>query len=298
MAIRCVGVIGATGKLGSSIVEALRSSESFQVTVLARSSSKSPIPAASQTVRIPDNATEGDLVAALQGQDALVVAMKASDERDVIRLADACIKAGVRRLIPPDFGSVDSLDPRCVELVPLYKQKNRVREHITQLSAQHPQFSWTSLVCGHFFDYGLSSGLLQFDLDTLQARIFDNGEVRWSASTFAQVGGAVVKVLQKEDQTRNKVLYIQSLCVSQKEVLATLERVSGRQFVATFVESESSIKTEKQKMDDGDGNAVEELVSVLGITRPNWENKLANELLGLSPADLQDCVARVWNSVG
>lgn len=298
MTIQNVAIIGASGTLGPSAFEALVTSKCFTVTVLARASSKSSFPTASKTIRIPDDGgTEDQLASALAGQDALVVTMPASRVEDSARLANACVKAGVKRFIPADFGSVDSTDLRCVELVPLYEQKTKSREYAQQLAEQHPFFSWTSLVCGHFFDHGLASGLLSFHVKEREATIFGDGNIRWSACTLSQVGRAVVAILQKEGATRNQMLYIQSFCTSQNEVLAILERVSGHKFSITYVSSDDFIKKKKQQMDDGDREATEQLVSVLGVTRANWEGKLANELLGLGTENVGEAVKAVWTSL-
>ena len=169
-------------------------------------------------------------------------------------------------------------------------------------SSSGEAFSWTSLVCGHFFDYGLQSGLLGFDLAGRKARFFDGGEVRWSTTTLAMIGEAVVRVLRREEETRNRMMYVQSFCVSQGEVLAVLERVGGgkgegKKWEVEEVRSEEYIQEEKSKIDrnPGDAEATENLVGVLGIVDGNWEGKkdFANGLLGLQGEDLEQVVRRV-----
>jgi hypothetical protein len=85
--------------------------------------------------------------------------------------------------------------------------------------------SWASLVCGHFFDYGLKSGLLQFDIEARRARIFDRREIKWSATTIETIVRVVVRVPQKENETKNRMLYNQGFCVTKDEGLELLERV-------------------------------------------------------------------------
>jgi hypothetical protein len=130
-----------------------------------------------------------------------------------------------------------------LELVPLYRPKQKVRRHLEQLASGSSQsssrLSWTSLVCGHFFDYGLKSGLLQFDIE---APILDGGEIKWSATTIETIATAVVRVLQKEDETKNHMLYIQSFCVTQNEVLKSLERVTGQSWQVENVDSDEYIR--------------------------------------------------------
>lgn len=153
MVIRNVAIIGANGTLGPAILEALLSADAFNVTVLSRASSRSTFPSKVDLIKIPDDGGDGNtLTKLLSEQDALVVTIPASESSYITELAKASAQAGVQRFIPPDFGSVDSTDERCLSLVPLYRQKGLVREHLQKLAVDYTSFSWTSLVCGHFFD--------------------------------------------------------------------------------------------------------------------------------------------------
>lgn len=296
MAIRKVTLIGANGRLGPAILQALLSARTFAVTVLSRSSSRSTYPDSVQVTHISDDPPAEELVHALDGQDAIVVAFAGSNSDLQIRLADAAAQAGVRRFIPADFGSCDSSSPRVLDLMPLYRAKQEVQKHLRQL-ASSSSLSWTSLVCGHFFDYGLKSGLLQFDLNGRKARIFDGGEVKWSATTIETIATAVVLVLQKEDETRNRMLYIQSFCVTQNEVLRSLERATGQDWQVEHLKSEEYVQAIKREIDQDPGNdeAGENLVSVVGIVDANWEAKddFANGLLGLKNENLDEVIKRV-----
>jgi uncharacterized protein YbjT (DUF2867 family) len=296
MAIRNVTLIGANGKLGPAILKALLSAGAFTLTVLSRLSSKSVYPDSVHVTYISDEPPIQELVDALQGQDAIVVSFAGSKSDLQIRLADAAAQAGVKRFVPADFGSCDSSSPRALDLVPLYRAKQKVRQHLEQL-ASCSSLSWTSLVCGHFFDYGLKSGLLQFDVNAHKVRIFDGGNIKWSATTIDTIATAVVRVLQKEGETMNRMLYIQSFCITQNEVLRSLERVSGHDWQFEDVDSEDYIKEVKREADRDPGNAeaIENLVSVVGIVDANWESKgdFANGLLGVEDEDLDQVIKKV-----
>ena len=297
MVLRNVAIIGVNGRLGASVLQSLLDSKGFRVTVLLRQHSKASLNNDVDIVRLPDDlGSEPELANALEGHDALVVTIPATRTREQLLLANACVKAGVRRFIPADFGSVDSLDKVCRDLVPLYENKLVVRNELEQLSARNTSFSWTSLVCGHFFDWGLENGMLRFWLKEHRAELFDDGNVKWSASTLKCIGAAVASILKNEDVTKNKMLYIQSFCVSQREVLDALQKVSDTQWSVSHVRSEDFTKHKKAEADAGDAEAIEELVSVLGITRANWEGKLANDLLKLKAEDLQTVVSEVYNA--
>jgi hypothetical protein len=152
-------------------------------------------------------------------------------------------------------------------------------------------------MCGHFFDFGLETRLLSFEVKGRKAKIFDDGEIRWSATTLATIGTAVVRVLQKEEETRNRMLYIQSFCVTQNEVLWSLMKVTGKDWQIGQVNSDDFIKEMKKKTDRNPKNAEarEALVSVVGILESNWEGKkdFANSSLGLENEDLDQVVKEV-----
>ena len=299
MAIKKVTLVGANGKLGPAILHALLSAGTFTVTVLSRTSSKSTYPPSVHVARVSDDLPDDELVQVLRGQDAIVVIFAGSNSDLQIRLADAAARVGVQRFIPADFGSCDSNSARAVELIPLYQAKQKVRQHLEQLASDSSQsssrLSWTSLVCGHFFDYGLKSGLLQFDIEARKARILDGGEIKWSATTIETIATAVVRVLQKEDETKNRMLYIQSFCVTQNEVLKSLERVTGQSWQIENVDSDEYIREAKVRLDQRDPKARVDLVSALGLVDANWEGKddFANLLLGLKTEDLDQVVRKV-----
>jgi putative NADH-flavin reductase len=299
MAIKKVTLVGANGKLGPAILHALLSAGTFTVTVLSRTSSKSTYPPSVHIARVSDDLPDDELVQVLRGQDAVVVVFAGSNSDLQIRLADAAARAGVQRFIPADFGSCDSSSARALELVPLYRAKQKVRQHLEQLASDSSQLSsrlsWTSLVCGHFFDYGLKSGLLLFDVEARKARILDGGEINWSATTIETIATAVMRVLQKEDETKNRMLYIQSFCVTQNEVLKSLECVTGRSWQVENVDSEEYIREARVRLDQRNPKAQEDLVSALGIVDANWEGKgdFANSLLGLKTEDLDQVVRKV-----
>ena len=192
-------------------------------------------------------------------------------------------------------------DPVVAELVPLFWNKNRVREHCQRLAAENQgRFSWTSLVTGHFFEHGLSTELLGFNLRKGTVKLYDGGKGMWSASTMGQIGRAVLAVVRKEEETAGEVLYVQSFCVSQLEVLEAVEAArEGKELERSEVGAEKYLKEMKKEMDGGNSDALEQVVGVLGITRARWDGKerFANELLGLKGENLRKVVSGVCEEI-
>jgi len=294
--IRNVAVIGANGTLGPHVLAALLAAGAFTVTVLSRASSRSQYSAPIRVVTVPDGLDTASLTRALTGQDALVVTLAGTRTAEAMRLADACLAAGVRRFVPPDFGSCDSAEAATRALLPLYAGKARVRAHVAALADRSAgALSWTSLVTGHFFDYGLEHELLRFDVRRRTADLLDGGAARWSATNLHAVGLAVVAILQRPERTANRLLYIQSFNVSQRDVLAALERETGDAFEVTHSSAERVIGANRERAEAGDARAVEQIVSAHGLVAANWEltRTLSNEMLELPTESLEDTIRRV-----
>ena len=299
MAIRKVSVIGATGNIGSVLLEALVSNGEFDVTVVQRQSSKSKPSVAGTAVSVKtvdDGMSTASLQEAFKGEDAVIVAFPLADLQAHIRIAEAAAAAGVSRIIPADYGGSDSSSARPQELVPLFKNKTIVRERIQELAAENPKFSWTSIVNGAFFDWGLREKFLHFDLQAKTADILDGGKIRCSMSTLARTADAVVRVLQRADDERtcNRMLFVQSFCVTQLDVLEALKGATGSEWTVKHWDAEEFIKVHREKI-PSDPGAIEDVVFALGILDSNWEGRddFAMDLLGLKDENLNDAVKQV-----
>jgi uncharacterized protein YbjT (DUF2867 family) len=271
MSITNVALIGGTGTLGAPVLKALKASE-FNVFVVNRQTSKSVYPR-TQVITVPDDLSVDDVAHALREKeiDALIITIAGSHVESQKKLIDAAFKAGVKR---------------------------DVRDYLLSLQDKERQgggLTWTSLVTGHFFDYGLTCGLLKFDLKGRKAYIMDGGNIKFSGSNLDFIGKAVIKILEKPKETENKLLYVHSNYVTQLELLEALEKVTGDKFERIDQDSEEELKAVRPKMLDGDGEAREEVVAVWGVVASDWKNKegFANTLLGLQDDDLLETVRKV-----
>lgn len=123
--IKAVAVAGASGSVGEPIVKALIEA-GFTVTALTRADSKSTLPSSVKVANVDYNDLES-LTAALKGQDALVSTLGTASVDQQFKLVDAALAAGVRRLIPSEFGC-DMETP--ARQLPVYAQKVKIEEHI------------------------------------------------------------------------------------------------------------------------------------------------------------------------
>jgi putative NADH-flavin reductase len=299
MSITNVALIGGTGTLGAPVLKALKASE-LNVFVVNRLGSKSVYPR-TQVITVPDDLNVDEVAQALQEKkiDALIITIAGSHVESQKKLIDAAFKGGVKRIMPAEFGSCDSADEKTNKILPLMKGKKDVRDYLMQMQEKEREgvekLTWTSLVTGHFFDYGLTGGLLKFDVRARKAYVLDGGNIKFSASNLDFIGKAVLKILEKPKETENKLLYVHSNHVTQLEVLDVLEKVTGNRFERIAQNSEEELQVVRPKMLDGDGEAREEVVAVWGVVASDWKEKegFANSLLELKEDDLEETIRKV-----
>jgi uncharacterized protein YbjT (DUF2867 family) len=147
-AVKNVALIGASGNLGPSILNAFLANGSFNITVISRQESTATFPSSAKVVKI--DYSHESLVTAFKGQDAVVSIAGAGQLFDQQKYIDAAITAGVKRFIPSEFGN-DLSNPKAVELVPLFKPKAQVTEYLH--GKESNSFSWTAISTGPFFDW-------------------------------------------------------------------------------------------------------------------------------------------------
>ncbi|KAF9738780.1 hypothetical protein PMIN06_010511 [Paraphaeosphaeria minitans] len=298
MTIKNVGLVGGTGTIGEPILEALKNSP-FNISVLNRAGSKSSYPG-TNVITVPDDLNVPDVTKALEEHniDALILAIKPAQVAQNKRLIEAAFNSGVQRLIPAEFGSVDSADAKTRQVYPIADCKKEARDYLVSLQDQERsngrgKLSWTGLVPAHFFDWGLGNSLLCFDVAARRAYIQDGGDIKFSASNLAFIAAAVVRVLERPEATANRLLYIQSFRVTQNEVLAVLEKVAGDKFEIVNQKSEERLRELRPRMLEGDFHATEETVGIWGLVASDWEGRAANDLLGLQEEDLEETVRKV-----
>ncbi|RSL43880.1 hypothetical protein CEP54_014907 [Fusarium duplospermum] len=128
--IKNVALAGASGSLGSCILQALVKTSHFNVTLLSRKAVNN-VPSG-VVVQVVDFESVSSLTVTLKGQDALIDATSAPDPSVAIRLIDAAVAAGVYRLIPSEF-SADPTNTKTRSLA-VFQGKAKALEHIQKLA--------------------------------------------------------------------------------------------------------------------------------------------------------------------
>ena len=236
-----------------------------------------------------------ELVAAFKGQDALVSTLPGRPYTVHLRMIDAAIQAGVKRFIPTEYGN-----NTCVaasEQVSLYGDKAKVAAYLK--SKESTGLTWTAVHTGQFFDWGLESGWLDYYLDEKRVTIYDSGDTKWSTSTLGTASAAVAKVLLKPEETINKPIFVASFTVSQREVLAALEKSTGSAWKVNTISSADALKkaTELDDKDYSDGLKLLVLMLLYADDADRGANfekfGLSNKLLGLPEENLEEVIDRV-----
>jgi uncharacterized protein YbjT (DUF2867 family) len=99
---------------------------------------------------------------------------------------------------------------------------------------------------------GIKLGFLGANVKDKTARLFDGGNRHFSASLLSDIAKAVIGVLKHPEETRNKLVYVSSARLTQKELVAAYEKVLGITFEATEVDTEALEKASYDKIAKGE----------------------------------------------
>ena len=292
MSIKTVLLIGAGGSLGSYMLSSLQ--ESFTVTVLTRQSSKSVFPPGIKVITVPDSYPMPDLVSAFTGQDAVVSTITTESSSVQKHFVDAAEQAGVKRYVPAEFGS-DTYDGKLSKLVPAIYGEKVVQMKYLQAACERSggRMSWTAMATGAFFDwiFTVTRGAFgHIDLAARKAEVLDDGEKRFSVTNMPQIAVAVRRALEREEETRNRFLLIQSFVTTQNEIVKALEKVTRAKWEVEKIDSKNFMEEQVAKAQAGDHDAMYKVIWGVCVTDSDWtrDEKFANKLLGLEEEDLEE----------
>jgi len=242
------------------------------------------------------------LESAFKGQDAVISLVGNAGFHDQERFIDAAIAAGVKWFVPSEFGS-NTADERNLKIVPIFDDKRNVVEYLKSKESQG--LSWTALITGMFFDWGLARGALEFHVSTKTARIWDGGDIPFSTTNLATIGKALAGLLTNPDAlqaSKNKYIYIASHTATQNEILAVLEKVTGEKWTVEHIKSSEAVPKATKALQDGDFRGILTLIQAANFAEGRLndftqvEGGLSNNLLlpGVHE-DLEQDVRRVLN---
>lgn len=252
-----VAIVGAGGNSGSRMTQELLKTGNHTVTAITRQDSESfkNFPKDVLVQKVDYNKPE-TIVEALRGQEALIITLSGRSDIHTIEamLVRAAADAGVPWILPNEW-SPDSAHEGILKDVSIFSAKVKTRQLIEELGKS----SYISVSTGFWYEWMLpNAAAFGFDFAKRQVVFFDDGNTPVSFSTWPQVGRAVASILnlpikaEGADKTacleaiRNKVVYVNSFTVSQKDMLESAQRV-------TKTPADWSITKEasQQRYDDG-----------------------------------------------
>lgn len=235
-----IAVVGAAGRSGGVIADALIQGGKHKVTGITRPDSTNKMPAGLYSIQKADYNNHSSLVEALKGQDVLIITLPVMTPREThTKLIDAAVEAGVGWIMPNEWG----VDVAKVEMgtdVLVRAGIVAIREYIEKVGSG--KTSWMGLCTGFWYEFSLAGTEARygFDFDKKELTLYDEGTTKINTSTWPQVGRAVAKLLAlnilpktKDDaspslsQFKNKPVYVSSFFVSQRDMFESVLRVTG-----------------------------------------------------------------------
>ncbi|KAF2870222.1 oxidoreductase CipA-like protein [Massariosphaeria phaeospora] len=297
-----VAIAGATGNLGIPLLHALLAAD-YSIIALSRvggnSSKLKPHP--NLLIKEVDFTAIDSLASALSGVEVVVSCLATTAIGSQNPLIDASVAAGVKRFIPAEFG-MDSQNALAMQL-PVCVPKVATQKYLLEKSNTNPGFTYTGIANGMFLDWGLQVGMIA-DVAKHTATLYNGGDVPFSATTLADVVKAVCGVIGNQDQTANRIVYVHSAVVTQKQLIRYAKEKDGKEWETTVKKTEDIRLESLAELGKGSGADIE--TAMLGFCicalwdldyGCDFSGHLDNELLGVEEMGEADLRGIVENSL-
>jgi hypothetical protein len=285
-----IAIAGATGNLGQPILSALLSA-GYPVRALSRVggnySKLSPHP--NLIIKEVDFTSVSALAIALQDVKVVVSCLATSAMGNQNPLIDASVAAGVERFIPAEFG-MDSQNTLAMQL-PVCVPKVETQKHLCAQGRENPHFTWTGIANGMFLDWGLEMGII-VDLARHTATLYNGGDVPFSATTLADVAKSVLGVINNQNETANRLVYVHSALVTQNQLIRSAQDKDEKEWDIVVMDTETVKRDSFEKLEKGDTADVDAAMLGFCFTAMfdakygcDFSSKLDNEVLGVNELD-------------
>jgi hypothetical protein len=236
------------------------------------------------------------LVRALTGQEALIIALPSNLVDQSKKLIDAAIDAGVQWILPSNFGGDNSSIPAVDRL---YAMKNEVIQYL-QEKVKKGLVTYNLIRTGPIFELAMKDGI-GFDFKERKATLYEP-ERTANITTLTSIATAVVNIIRDPSKFTNKVLHIHDFSVTQRDILATAELVTGEEFEVNVIEIDKVGKASLDAMERGEKSReivmAAMLMAVWGKdSSTRWGVNDDSLDLNLGKVDLMDEVMRLAKAV-
>ncbi|KFY93012.1 hypothetical protein V500_03956 [Pseudogymnoascus sp. VKM F-4518 (FW-2643)] len=303
--VKNIIIVGASGQLGSQLVDNLLQKSRFNIAALSRWDSDATFPSRVQVLKGDYNSSEF-LESALQGQDVLIVAFGFDVPLNLeAQIIDAAGRAEVPWIIPNEW-SGDGMNEKLCEVFSLLGDKRKYRKQIEGLE----KCAWIGIATNPWFDYSLKSGWFGIDIPKRKAMIFDDGTNLITTTTISQVSRAVAALLSLPIHSstgspclsdyKNRFVYLESFSISQQDMLAAVQQATGTCPGDWSIEEKSSedyIEEGKKEAETGEKLGIVKILYGCtfkrGLGDKFYGKEIMNKRLALPRENLKQVVERV-----
>ncbi|KAI1184124.1 NmrA-like family protein [Nemania serpens] len=301
MAFTNIVLVGATGAIGSIVLEALERDSSFNLTILKRESSKSRLPGHLKVITIADSYPIEDLTAAFRDQDVVVNCMTTFSVGNQFRMVDAAIAAGVKRYVPSEYG-LNNMRPDAQALNSVFGNKGRLQAYL-RAKADEGQIEWMSISCGIWLKWSMKHDFAGLHVQEQRFAFWDDGTGYFSCTTEENTAAGLVQALKMPEETKNTNVLLSDFAITQKQLLDAVEKVQGVKYKTETINNEELIKEKQAAVREGDEFATLALIETGLVTgrfggHLEKEGVIMNQKLGLPKKTLDEVVADGLKSVG
>jgi hypothetical protein len=245
-----IAIAGATGNLGQPILSALLSAD-YPVIALSRvggnHSRLTPHP--NLTIKEVDFTSASALTIALQDVKVVVSCLATSAMCSQNPLIDASVAAGVERFIPAEFG-MDSQNTLAMQL-PVCVPKVETQKYLRAQAGENPNFTWAGIANGMFLDWGLEMGVI-VDPARHTATLYNGGDVPFSATTLSDVAKAVLGIINNQNETANRLVYVHSALVTQNQLIRYVQEMDEKEWDIVVKDTEAVKRDSLEELEKGD----------------------------------------------
>lgn len=254
-----------------------------------------------------DYSDPSTLAKAMKGQDVLIITMGVTSPSDQhAKLVEAAAEARVPWVFPNEYG-IDCENEELGRDTIIGSGNAKNREEIEKLGVS----SWIGFACSFWYEFSLGGHSCRYGFDFKEKSMvcIDDGNTPINTTTWPQCGRAMAKLLSLKvlpeneqdkspclDMFRNKFVYISSFCLSQKQMMQSVLRVTGdnpEDWKITYENHKERYNAGMKEMQQGDMNGFAKLLYTR-LFYPdgsgNYEKTKGtqNELLGLPKEDLDE----------
>ncbi|CAG8747682.1 14358_t:CDS:2, partial [Acaulospora colombiana] len=243
--------LGAAGNLGTPVFDALVREQKFDITVVARTTSSFTTSDPSVKVAKIDYNDKQQLVDALRGNEIALITLGdlSTLEQNSKLIIDAAIEAGVKKVIPSEYGN-DLVNPPGNQHQ-IFSAKLNTAAYLRE-KAEAGLIEYTLVTTGPFFDWGLKHEFLGFDFPNRKATIWSGGNDKINATTLDSIARTVVYLVANPKSYTNTDVRVHDFFVSQNEILAIAEEETGSKFTIDNQDIEELLKTAGAGLAKGD----------------------------------------------